>query len=690
MSYPKPVKTRQRLDSLTGIKSSLNKLRSIISLLYLLYLVSGKKSHVDYSISNGDGTLSIEPELLAKIKEYFNDADITSIIEDNPLFRGQYEALYVGIALLFQFANIKMQDSSVNNTAERTGGKRYPKMLDFASNMIALDLILAGFDDNTLKSCLKQWLENKPASNVEFEKRVTTFISVATQNTLFKIRDEESNEIFFRTEGLFESLVAGEEDVTIDDSKEAVGPTRIYRNVIKEGLDPWLKVSNGIVSLSSFDKPTAKDFLSIISTTQDIKNVQDDYVVPSNPSQSNTLPTSAESADLNKYLRAMRTKPFLLLAGISGTGKSRIVKQLAYKACPDVAALRRDTTSPGNYCLVEVKPNWHDSTELLGYTSHIGQEHYVVTKFVQFVAKAMLYPEVPFFLCLDEMNLAPVEQYFAEFLSVLESRKVKNCHITSEPLIPASIFAQYENTLKPALFNIKVEKAARYDDANKTTEDAAFYGRENEIYDRLKSDGLRIPENLIVIGTVNMDETTHQFSRKVIDRAMTIEMNIEDGEQPFTSFFEDYEELAYTDTPLSKELFLPRFVSADEALQDRDASVVDILKAEVPVLLGQLNQALNGTPFKIAYRVQNELILYFNALLDDSPEETPKNLLTKALDDILMMKVLPRIEGDEDTLKKPLNELHDYTDRLHLDNSKMKIEEMQERLDRGHFTSFWP
>lgn len=402
------------------------------------------------------------------------------------------------------------------------------------------------------------------------------------------------------------------------------------------------------------------------------------------------IQSKTTALDFNKYLRAMRTKPFLLLAGISGTGKSRIVKQLAYKSCPNVAALRRDTTSPGNYCLVEVKPNWHDSTELLGYTSYIGHEHYVVTKFVQFVAKAMLYPEVPFFLCLDEMNLAPVEQYFAEFLSVLESRKVKNGHITSEPLIPASIFTQYENTLKLALFDIKVEKTTRYDDANMTSEDAAIYGRENEIYDRLKADGLRIPENLIVIGTVNMDETTHQFSRKVIDRAMTIEMNIEDGEEPFTSFFEDYEELAYTDTPLTKELFLPRFVSADESLRDRDTSVVDLLKAEVPTLLGQLNQALNGTPFKIAYRVQNELILYFNALLEDSPEETPENLLTKALDDILIMKVLPRIEGDEDTLKKPLNELHDYTNRLHLDNSKAKIEEMQEHLDRGHFTSFWP
>lgn len=71
------------------------------------------------------------------------------------------------------------------------------------------------------------------------------------------------------------------------------------------------------------------------------------------------------------YLRAMRTKPFLLLAGISGTGKSRIVRQMAFDSCPLNAAtndwrlpsLRTDATTPGNYCLVEVKPNWHDSSE---------------------------------------------------------------------------------------------------------------------------------------------------------------------------------------------------------------------------------------------------------------------------------------------------------------------------------------
>lgn len=387
------------------------------------------------------------------------------------------------------------------------------------------------------------------------------------------------------------------------------------------------------------------------------------------------------------YLRAMRTKPFLLLAGISGTGKSRIVKQLAYKSCPENAELRKDATSPGNYCLIEVKPNWHDSTELLGYRSQIGTKHYVLTSFIKFLVKAMLYSDTPFFVCLDEMNLAPVEQYFAEFLSVLESRKKKDGHITSEALVKADVFKEFEHQLRTELFGLESPISDEYE-THATSDPIPHYGKENEVYETLKAEGLRIPENLIVIGTVNMDETTHQFSRKVIDRAMTIEMNIADGEAPFTSFFDDYEELAYVDNPLGKDLFLPKFVSADEALVAMDEEDRQFLKDELPGKLAALNRALNGTPFKIAYRVQNELILYFAAIRADSPDVEKEKLLATAIDSILMMKVLPRIEGDVDLLKEPLKALADYT--ASYPQSADKVKEMADRLDRGQFTSFWP
>lgn len=137
-------------------------------------------------------------------------------------------------------------------------------------------------------------------------------------------------------------------------------------------------------------------------------------------------------------LVAAKTKPFLILGGFSGTGKSMKVKELAYLTCPKGEL--QEGQEPGNYCLVSVKPNWHDSTELLGYYSNIGKK-YMVTDFIKFLVKAMKYPIVPFYVCMDEMNLAPVEEYFAEYLSVLESRKVVDGQVKSAALVPAVIFA---------------------------------------------------------------------------------------------------------------------------------------------------------------------------------------------------------------------------------------------------------
>lgn len=401
---------------------------------------------------------------------------------------------------------------------------------------------------------------------------------------------------------------------------------------------------------------------------------------------------NAKSVSFDKnLLTAMKTKPFLLLAGISGTGKSRIVKQMAFESCPNVEALRGDKTSPGNYQLIEVKPNWHDSTEVLGYESEIGGKHYVATPFVKFLVKAMCYPDVPFFVCMDEMNLAPVEQYFAEFLSVLESRKLVDGKITSESLIDADIFASkdYELKLQDELLGLELKEESAADGYVRIIS-GKLSDEKQKIYDKLKKEGLRIPSNLIVVGTVNMDETTHQFSRKVIDRAMTIEMNIEDSEGPFVNFFMDCKDLDYSDTPQTKELFLPTVVQAKEALDKLSEGDKKHLIENIPTILHNLNQALNGTPFKIAYRVQNELVIYFYELRQEKEnvDVSAPDLLNKAMDAILMLKVLPRIEGDEDLLKEPLGELLKFT--VSYDEAHKKIKEMQTRLENGYFTSFWP
>ena len=428
-------------------------------------------------------------------------------------------------------------------------------------------------------------------------------------------------------------------------------------------------------------------------------NERDRHFLLCTDEESNDNPNTSEvkvSKDVLSYLSAIRTKPFLLLAGISGTGKSRIVKEMAYASCPDEGDLRKDKTSPGNYCLVEVKPNWNDSTELLGYETVLDGGNYHLTKFVKFLIKAMQHENVPFFVCLDEMNLAAVEQYFAEFLSILESRKDVDGTIKSEPLIPAAIFEKYQQKLHKELFPTKDNSNTSTGAGCYTTDGTAVYL--HRTYAKLMEEGLRIPRNLIVVGTVNMDDTTYQFSRKVIDRAMTIEMNEVNLNDMFD--IEKPDALSYREDVVDKSCFFAPFAQSNNVLQQMNNDERELLEKKIKATIGQtdadgtttpdsLEAILSKTPFRIAYRVVNELILHFYALRWENKDAEFEELYNKALDNILMMKVLPRIEGNEDLVKAPLAQLATWTEVAY-PKANAKIIEMRERLELSHFTSFWP
>ena len=178
------------------------------------------------------------------------------------------------------------------------------------------------------------------------------------------------------------------------------------------------------------------EHLKDISTECEAKKMKSADYVPSSKQPTAKKPkvnlANAEEVILLRLAAALRAKPFAILAGHSGTGKSRMVRQLAYMtaATGNHKVLFEDAEgnplkSPGNFCMVQVKPNWHDSADLLGYYSEL-KGGFRGTEFVKFICKAYAYPDVPFFVCLDEMNLAPVEQYFAEYLSAIESRRIED------------------------------------------------------------------------------------------------------------------------------------------------------------------------------------------------------------------------------------------------------------------------
>lgn len=377
-------------------------------------------------------------------------------------------------------------------------------------------------------------------------------------------------------------------------------------------------------------------------------------------------PHGTISGKYQHHLTALRTKPFMLLAGISGTGKSRIVREMA-KACWKEGDPEYGKNHPKNFCMVQVKPNWHDSSELIGYVSRLNGEKFVVGPFLHFLTAAIKDPDTPYFLCLDEMNLAPVEQYFAEYLSVIESRKLNDSGIIeTDPIVPFEDTVAYGNLIDQLFDTPEERKAYKTNEGGKR---------------------LTIPKNLFVVGTVNMDETTFSFSRKVLDRAMTIEMNEVDlhgGLERGAS-----NEIGY----IGNSIIGDAAEGCDIYEDNRD------LCDQVLAYLEQVNNILEGTPFKIAYRTRNEFLMYAvnrKALAPDSQ-------LWQTLDEMTSMKILSRIEGDEERTKKVLDGLKALVEErikalipaaeegkpTTKSISATKIDEMLAKLKVTGFTSYW-
>ncbi len=347
------------------------------------------------------------------------------------------------------------------------------------------------------------------------------------------------------------------------------------------------------------------------------------------------LSLSAEGLDFSKeqvadFYLAVRTKPFVLLAGISGTGKSILARRFA-EACGFPAPL------------IAVRPDWSDPSELLGYRNLEGA--FVPGRLIPCLVEAADRPDRPYFVILDEMNLARVEHYFADLLSVMETRRTVGDRVVTDTL------------------NL---------DIGPKTDFHCDAGLASSLKILLSDRGLTVPPNLCFVGTVNMDESTHPFSKKVLDRAMTLEFVTVDlravpvREEPPTRI-----------SVGSSELDAPH-LSLSQVYAGREA----FFKPAIDLLV-ELNGTLAEASLQVGYRTRDEVCIFIfhnaeQALLDEAV----------ALDLAVYHKVLPRLQGGEE-IRELLAALHQILSSRGLSRCVRKINEMQQRLERAGFTAFW-
>ena len=321
------------------------------------------------------------------------------------------------------------------------------------------------------------------------------------------------------------------------------------------------------------------------------------------------------------YVTALRTKPFVILAGISGTGKSKLP-----------ALVARGTGGHSN--LISVKPDWTDSSDILGFVNL--QDEFQPGLLLRLAKNAHNTENQKnhFVAIIDEMNIARVEYYLAEILSQIENRKPDgNGGFTSEPLIVQNI---------------------------------------NKEGDQVWSQ-VCLPSNLAIVGTVNMDESTHGFSKKVLDRAFTLEFSDIDLSLWEISQNSQFEEISKW--PI--ENWQPRAIQLSKlVLKDSEE------KQKINLLIERLNEVntyLKPAQLQVGYRTRDEIILftlhaqeiinYFKTT--DGNEVAPFDLA-------LLMKVLPRIVGGSNTSRQVLADLLVWSNDNNQNANEDKAEEICE------------
>lgn len=294
------------------------------------------------------------------------------------------------------------------------------------------------------------------------------------------------------------------------------------------------------------------------------------------------------------YVTAMRTKPFVILAGVSGTGKSKL------------PALVAELTT-GKIERVSVRPDWTDSSDVLGY---IDLQDRFRPGAVLTAARAASTDSERFHLCLlDEMNLARVEHYFAEVLSSIEDRrKARGGGYESSQLITQVLPAEYLTWQEQAM-----------------------------------------PANFGIVGTVNMDESSHGFSRKVLDRAFTLELSEVDLDlDQSTSSVESIEPMFWPPS-----FWHCRATRISEC--DQDSPSFRIAAERATETLKKVNECLVYSQLQVGYRTRDEVILFLmNAAEFSDAFRTRGGEAVDPLDLALMMKVLPRLVGGSNAIRRTL------------------------------------
>lgn len=466
MNRPDNISVYDELDLKLGIKSSLPHVKSTIALAILLWECADRPSELIYSVQNNDGIVMTDDldqwviDYLADIctEDQIDNETLISAINENQLFKSQMEALIVAFELVWKLAKVSFVDENKAASAERTGGTRYPKKLIYTINADIIHCLIESNRDAYVRVLLA-WIGFNVNSDPECEEQLCQMLSVLSEGAVFKLTDGE-RDVIFNQNSLYRKLLETHDSVDINGDKEAKGSLRILKSLLSDGLNPFLKYSNGVVSTNEQKAAELEAYQERVDTFLRLSATKVIGLEDVDAANEGIAPQEYEANRLT-------TGCNVLLYGVPGSGKSYTIEHEYCKPGSQVERLVFHPDYTYSDFIGQILPAVDDN----------GQVSYKFTAgpFTNILREAYNHPTTEYILIIEEINRGNAPAIFGEVFQLLD-RKVEYREVDDDgfPI----------GTSEYGITNANIAKIVYGDEKHK----------------------VRIPSNFSIIGTMNTSD----------------------------------------------------------------------------------------------------------------------------------------------------------------------------------------
>lgn len=468
MNRPDNMSAYSALDLKLGIKSSLPHVKSAVALILLFWECSIKSAELQYSVQSGD-KIVINPNLKTAIKnklaqickqDGINIDTVIDAINNNSLFKSQMESLIVAFELIWKLAKISFIDEDKTAGAERTGGIRYPKKLIYTVNADIIDTLIDN-DWDAYVRILILWIGVDINYDKQIETRLSRLLTAISEGAIFKLVDG-TNDVIFNQNDVYKKLMQTKNNVDLNGDEEAKGSLRILKSLLSDGLNPYLEGHNGDVQILKGQFNNLEEYQKRVETFLQLSATKiigfEDANIDKETDRQDSLENNRVASGRN-----------ILLYGVPGSGKSWTIE---HEYCKPGSVVERLVFHP-DYTYSDF------IGQILPAVSDDGQVSYKFTPgpFTNILRESYNNPSKEYILIIEEINRGNAPAIFGEVFQLLDRKvEIRDIDDNGYPI----------GTSEYGITNMNIAEE--------------MYGKDR------KTEKVRIPSNLSIIGTMNTSD----------------------------------------------------------------------------------------------------------------------------------------------------------------------------------------